>query len=63
MSTTFNQCPNCRRRPERGFFGAPSLTIFECKECETLYCYKCGDARCPNCGGKRRFEAGKCYAK
>ena len=63
MKTTFNQCPNCREKPDGGLFGDSARTIYECKECETLYCYKCGGSRCPNCGCKRRTEEGKCYAK
>lgn len=61
--TKFNQCPNCRKKPDGGFFGGAYMTIHECKKCGTLYCYKCGDSRCPDCGSKERREVGRCYAK
>jgi uncharacterized Zn finger protein (UPF0148 family) len=59
--TKFNHCPNCGKMP--GFLAGGVMTIYECKACETLYCYQCGDKRCPNCGNKERKEAGKCYKK
>lgn len=62
MTTRFNQCPNCFKRPTGGFWGGTHMTIHECHACGTLYCYKCGDKRCPNCGGKMRKDAGVCLA-
>ncbi len=61
--TKFNQCPNCHKPAEGGFFGGEYKTIHECSVCGTLYCHKCGDKRCPNCGSKDRKEAGRCYAR
>lgn len=61
--TRFNQCPNCDAEPSKGFFGGGFFHIYECKECETLYCYKCGGSRCPDCGSKSRKEAGECWGR
>lgn len=62
MPQTFNKCPNCGAKPSGGLFGGAYMTIYECRECGTLYCYKCGSERCPECGSKKRSDAGKCWA-
>jgi hypothetical protein len=61
--TTFNQCPNCKKKPKGGILGGSFMAIHECSKCGKLYCYQCGDKRCPDCGSKERKDAGKCYAK
>jgi DNA-directed RNA polymerase subunit RPC12/RpoP len=62
--TRFNHCPNCHTKPSGGLFGAAFRKIYECKDCQKIYCdhEKCGHGRCPNCGSKRRAEVGKCYS-
>ena len=62
--TRFNQCPNCERKPDTGFF-ASSFAILECqeKECGTVYCRECGDGRCPDCGSKKQKEVGRVHPK
>ena len=63
MTTKFNQCPNCHKRPSSGWLGQQhSKTIYECKNCDTKYCRECGDGRCPNCGMKEKREIGVCYS-
>ncbi|MBC8489535.1 MAG: hypothetical protein H8D45_26250 [Bacteroidetes bacterium] len=54
--TTFNQCPNCGKKPSAGY-----KKIHECKKCGTHYCHECGGDRCPKCASKERREAGKCW--
>lgn len=61
MTTKFNHCPNCHEKPNGGFWGGDYMNIYECRNCKTLYCYKCGGKRCPNCGSQERSEAGRCY--
>jgi hypothetical protein len=58
--TRFNQCPNCGNVPG-GLFGGAYFPIYECRRCQTCYCYKCGDKRCPNCGSRERTKAGTCW--
>jgi len=61
--TKFNQCPNCGKRPTKGFFGGNSMDIYECKVCGSKHCGKyCGE-RCPNCGNTKRGKIGYCSPK
>lgn len=61
--TRFNHCPNCRKRPSRGFLGGTSTDIHECKKCEAVFCYcYCGN-RCPNCGSAEKRKIGYCPSK
>lgn len=60
MSTKFNQCPNCGKKPARSMLGREYTKIYECKDCGTLFCYaNCGE-RCPDCGSKDKREVGSC---
>ena len=59
MAQKFNHCPNCESKP-RGL-GVAFLKIYECKECDQLYCHNCGSPRCPECGSKEKTLAGKVY--
>ena len=63
MATKFNQCPNCGQKPGGGLFSGSWFKIYECKQCGTHYCYKCGGDRCPDCASKDRREAGKVWAQ
>ncbi len=56
MGTEFSKCPNCSRTLGGMVFG--NLHIYECRQCDKLFCDKCGDGRCPNCGSKDKRDAG-----
>lgn len=61
--TRFNQCPNCGKRPTPGLLGSTSTDVYECRECETRFCYaNCGN-RCPNCGSKDKRKIGTCSSR
>lgn len=59
MGTKFNQCPNCAKKISGGLFGGGYFKVYECKKCETCYCYDCGGDRCPKCASKERQEVGE----
>lgn len=59
--TRFNRCPNCGHYPSGGLLGGTHFDIFECRDCGTCYCYKCGDKRCPDCASRKRGKAGTCW--
>jgi len=61
--TYFNHCPNCHTEPSGGFFGELWFKIWECEDCQTLYCWHCGAERCPECGSKRATEVGECWGR
>ena len=45
--TTFNQCPNCKKRQSAGY-----KKIYECKKCPTHYSHECSGDTYPNCASK-----------
>jgi hypothetical protein len=58
VSQQFNQCPTCKRGPIKNIVLAESFSIYECENCETVYCHKFCGSRCPNCASKDAKKIG-----